>query len=509
MRIHLKIFWVLLAILTMSQFNPQSSKITDKFFPEKTDLPEVTPGLKKQKGFTNYEELMDFLNNLVQQHPTKATLTFIGDSKKGLPIPLITLGTKSAEKKIKVWMQGGLHGDEPASTESLLYLLYELLNNQENAALLDKLEIAILPMANIDGYLKLERNNSEGLDLNRDQTKLMAAESALFKRAFASFKPHIALDFHEFRPFRKDFAKLSSFGVTSAYDVMFLYSGNLNVPKNLRDFTNENFLAPTRKLLDNNKLRHHDYFTTDVVGGDIHFNQGSVSARSSATNFALQNIVSTLVEVRGVGIGRTSFKRRVFTGFLIAKSYLDIAAANPEAVLNAIETAKKSQNQVVLSSSRNVSKGTLDFIDLEKNELLSLDLTIRDAWLAEAKTTRARPKAYLIDANQTNIIQKVEAYGIKVSKLTEPKSFEIEQYTVSNYQSGVEKFEKMTLQDVGVTLSAMKKEFPIGTFYISMNQDHANILPELFEPEAPNSFVSFGVLETKLAETLPIYRVLN
>ena len=32
---------------------------------------------------------------------------------------------------------------------------------------------------------------------------------------------------------------------------------------------------------------------------------------------------------------------------------------------------------------------------------------------------------------------------------------------------------------------------------------------ELLEPEAPNSFVSFGILRTKINEILPIYRLIN
>ena len=48
-----------------------------------------------------------------------------------------------------------------------------------------------------------------------------------------------------------------------------------------------------------------------------------------------------------------------------------------------------------------------------------------------------------------------------------------------------------------------------GTFLILTNQSRANILTELLEPEAPNSFVSFGILKTKINETLPIYRLIN
>ena len=42
-----------------------------------------------------------------------------------------------------------------------------------------------------------------------------------------------------------------------------------------------------------------------------------------------------------------------------------------------------------------------------------------------------------------------------------------------------------------------------------MNQRRANLVSEILEPEAPNSFVSFGVLKTEKDDILPIYRLLN
>ncbi|WP_367889131.1 M14 family zinc carboxypeptidase [Polaribacter filamentus] len=34
------------------------------------------------------------------------------------------------KRKSRVWMQGGLHGDESASTEGMLYLIHQLLNDE-------------------------------------------------------------------------------------------------------------------------------------------------------------------------------------------------------------------------------------------------------------------------------------------------------------------------------------------------------------------------------------------
>lgn len=494
---------------TFAQLNPQSKQITKKFFPEFEVLENITPALQKKKGFTDYDELMLFLNNLVEQHPETIKLSFIGESQKGHQIPLVLLTTQNTNEKIKVWMQGGLHGNEPASTEGMLYLLDKLLNDSQYTYLLDNVVLAVVPMANIDGYIKQDRYAANGLDLNRDQTKLMAPESVSLKQAFSDFNPEIGLDFHEYRPYRKDFTQLSDFGITSLFDAMFLYSGNLNVPENIRTLTDTLFVENARQILDKNELKHHDYISTGKYGGEIHFNQGSTNARSSATNYALTNTISTLFEIRGVGIGRTSFKRRINTAFLIAISYLETAYHNIELVKNEIKKATESQTDIVVTSAKTIEKDSIKTIDLNTNEIINLEITVRDGMRSKPKLIRKRPTAYLINANQTEIIEKLKILGVVVEILAEDQEQEVETYIVSEYDRDSNKYEKMNLQTIETSIESKKVVFPKGTFKISTNQKRTNIIIEVLEPEALNSFVSFGVLTTNKDETLPIYRVIN
>jgi len=283
--------------------------------------------------------LLEFLNNLVSQHSDKLTLAFIGESQKDKKIPMVTLAVPNGKEKIKVWMQGGLHGNEKTSTESMLYLLDRLLNDASHKDLLENIELAVVPMANIDGYLKNDRYAANGLDLNRDQTKLMAPESVVLKQAFSDFNPHVGVDFHEYRPYRRDFARMGDFGLTNMYDAMFLYSGNLNVPQNLRTLTESLFVENARQRLDKFGYKHHPYISTRKVDGDIHINQGSISARSSASNYALSNTISSLIEIRGVGLGKTSFKRRIHSSFTIAMSYLTTASKHMDLIKQEIDKA--------------------------------------------------------------------------------------------------------------------------------------------------------------------------
>ena len=150
------------------QLNQQSKKITKTFFEDFSDLENITPALKKKKGFTNQKELNLFIEELKKNFPTLVGLDYIGQTQKGKKIPIVYLSDKNFKdsKKIRIWMQGGSHGNEPASTETLLFLIHELLHNPENRYLLEKIHFAFVPMLNIDGYLKNDRYSNNGLDLN-------------------------------------------------------------------------------------------------------------------------------------------------------------------------------------------------------------------------------------------------------------------------------------------------------------------------------------------------------
>ncbi|WP_445755969.1 hypothetical protein [Polaribacter sp.] len=65
----------------------------------------------------------------------------------------------------------------------------------------------------------------------------------------------------------------------------------------------------------------------------------------------------------------------------------------------------------------------------------------------------------------------------------------------------------MNLQEVKTQISIKEILFPKGSFIINTNQKNARLLFEVLEPEMPSSFISFGVLETKKDQELPIYRL--
>ena len=58
---------LLISLPIAGQLSQQSKNITEIFFPDVTSVENVTPALKKKKGYTNYAELWDFLKDLKVQ----------------------------------------------------------------------------------------------------------------------------------------------------------------------------------------------------------------------------------------------------------------------------------------------------------------------------------------------------------------------------------------------------------------------------------------------------------
>ena len=490
------------------QFNPQNDEITKKFFPD-SELDIHTPSFSK-KGFTNYDDLMLYLNKLVAEHPKVITLSFIGESQKNKKIPMVVLNKDNGNEKVKVWFQGGLHGDEPAGTETMLFLLDKLLNDPDYAYLLEKITLSIVPMANIDGYEKLDRYAANGLDLNRDQVKLICKESNFLKKAFSDYGAEVAIDFHEYRPFRKEFGLLGTDGICSIYDAMFMHSGNLNLRQNLREYTTNVFVGNAKKVLEYNNFLFRDYIASVKHNNEVYFNQCTTEARSSTTSYALTNCISALIEIRGVNLQKTSFKRRIKTTFLIATSFLKTVyddATKIKEVLS-ISNNTKTENLVVVANKPQEVQ-TIRAISLKDNSEIFIDVKVNNALKCTPVLERKRPIAYLILPEQKILVDKLIILGLKVEELNEDKKIKVEAYTVSSIYVNPDEEEGYNSQKAETSISNIEKSFPKGTFIVYLDQKNSKMASEVLEPESENGFVKFETIKVIKNQELPIYRYLT
>ncbi|MCF8381132.1 MAG: M14 family metallocarboxypeptidase [Bacteroidales bacterium] len=477
------------------------------------DIEILTPAFSKELGFTNYNELITFLETETENRKDLVKIEWIGESGLGKKIPALILDNGSEDVKIKIWMQGGLHGNEPASSEGLLMFIHYLINESEADTLFNHLTLMIVPMANIDGYEIQSRYSASGADLNRDQTRLLEPETVFLKRAFADFSPHIAIDFHEYQPTRTSLKDFSENKLSIPYDVLFLPSGNLNIPQNLHKITHDLFLENAKTGLEFEGLSSHYYFLPETRKDNTRYlKMGGSSPRSSSSSFGLSNAISILFEVRGIGLGKELFKRRVFSTYLLAKSVTETAYLNNSRVINevnkAIELTMSMNEGIVMEASPAVYKDEVQFLDLDKHKIINMELEIEDDNESSVVLSRNRPSGYILFPECEEIVNRLKILGLEIDTLKVAQKVKLESYTILS--SGVkDPDDKFAVNIVTTELEKIKKLCPAGSFFVSARQKNANLAISTLEPEMANGFVRYGILPANSGDELPIYRVLK
>ena len=146
-------------------------------------------------------------------------LTSFATSNEGRTLPLAVVGRVAdaspaavrASGKTVVYLQGNIHAGEVEGKEALQILLREIVQAR-HGALLDSLVLLVAPIYNADGNERIDprnrprqhgpvtgmgvRPNAQGLDLNRDHTKLESPEARGLARMLTEYDPHVVIDLH-------------------------------------------------------------------------------------------------------------------------------------------------------------------------------------------------------------------------------------------------------------------------------------------------------------------------
>ncbi|MBM3239617.1 M14 family metallocarboxypeptidase [Candidatus Poribacteria bacterium] len=145
----------------------------------------------------SYAEVVYRLKNL-REHLNNLVITKLGEvhcSTETYDMFCIQVGTSTKPYVKRICLAAGIHGDEPAGVEAMLTFLE---NFHEYAALLEGIEVIILPCDNPFGYERNIRSNADGLDLNQQfQDSNRTPEILMIKKAIGQRSFDMSLDFHE------------------------------------------------------------------------------------------------------------------------------------------------------------------------------------------------------------------------------------------------------------------------------------------------------------------------
>ncbi|HEU0300760.1 MAG TPA: M14 family metallopeptidase, partial [Longimicrobium sp.] len=185
--------------------------------PELLDL-TTRPERTEYRETSRYDEVAAFMVAADRASPLVHLTTF-AQTNEGRALPLAVVGHVAdaspeavrASGRTVVYLQGNIHAGEVEGKEALQVLLREIVERRHDA-LLDSLVLLIAPIYNADGNERIDpmnrprqhgpiggmgvRPNAQGLDLNRDHTKLESPEARGLARMLSAYDPHVTVDLH-------------------------------------------------------------------------------------------------------------------------------------------------------------------------------------------------------------------------------------------------------------------------------------------------------------------------
>lgn len=479
----------------------------------------TTPAFKNNNdSFTTQEEMLLFLYDLQKKAP-HMKIEVMGYSQEARELPLIYFSGKNKMRKPTIWLQGQVHGNEPAGGEAMLAIAQDLAVG-ELKDVLEKVNVIIVPRGNPDGSYYFQRPTARKIDINRDNVKFDLPESIELHQAFNKYKPEVVIDAHEYNV-ENNYRDVGEKGSLSAYDILMLSSTNPNVPAEITKMADDVFIANAEKSLDENNFSHHWYYLvgkSDKAVKKITMADGNPIIGRNA--YGLQPAISILVESRGIGIGKQNFARRVMSQIVVHRSMIRSIADNAMEVMSTVEKGRQDimrkgaivgdDDNIIIQSTPKALAGqhSMDFVGLDNFKRNSLPVEAYTNKEYDITLQRERPYAYVIPAAYNEVALRLAWSGVPIASTSEKISLDVESYKVIENSLANKYFEGKILNTVKTEVSKKTVTFPAGSFVIYMNNPNANIAALCLEPEAENSFVHFGIIPVSKGDEIPIYRLM-
>ncbi|KQW37797.1 peptidase M14 [Rhizobacter sp. Root404] len=468
--------------------------------------PAFEPG---RTGFTTNAELRNVLNGLVREGgATSIRLVQAGSSQTGVPlealhfsrgaVPLAASGATARAPRPVVLLVGQQHGDEPAGAEALLVIAQSLAGGPL-AAVLDRIDVVILPRANPDGAAVERRTSAGGIDVNRDHLLLRTPEAQAVAQLVREFNPVVVVDAHEFSVLGRYIEK---FGAVQRFDALVQYAMTANLPEFVTKASEEWFRKPMLQALSAQGLSHEWYYTTSTDVSDKKVSMGGVLPDTGRNVNGLRNAVSFLIETRGVGLGRAHLLRRVHTHVVAITSVLQSAAARAEDLqklrrfVDADVAAKACQGEAIVEAVATPSEYNLRMLDPQTGADKTVNVTWDSALELNVVKRRPRPCGYWLGADQTDAVLRLRALGVQVQRLDEPGALRGAVYTETARELATRSDVRGSIADAGGILKLKVELVPAlvdvraGSYYVGLDQPLANLVIAALEPDTQSGFVA-------------------
>lgn len=492
---------------------------------ESKNVPKEWQTLAEQTAYQrtwNYADTIAFAQKLDKASDQIVYQSF-GKSGEGREMPLLivsndkTFTAEAAKKKGKaiIFIQGGIHSGEIDGKDAGYALIRDIAITKTRADLLKDVVIIFVPIYNVDGhemsspFNRINQNGpqemgfratSTNLNLNRDYMKADAPETRAWLNLWNEWKPDFFIDCHV------------TDGADFQYNVTYEYAHHAEVSpfiKNWMDTYFDGKIVPKVES-EGNLLTHYVQFAgREITGGVATF----IATPRFATGYTpLRNRAGLLIETHSL----KPYKSRVrgtydilrYTIEEINQSKASLFEANKKAdeeTLNAFKTYDANRKfPLRLTITDRSTPFAFKGIEYrkEKSEISGaeriiygtkpLNITIPRYDEARITASVAPPLYYIVPAQWQEVIERLEAHGVKFQRIAKPLTIEVESYRFTEPKWANASFEGRVTLSYKANPIKETRTFPANSIIIPTAQETANVAIHLLEPDAPDSFMMWG-----------------
>ncbi len=494
----------------------------------KPDHPWITPS--EQTGLTDsptYDETIAWLKKLAEASPF-IEIKAIGRTAQGRELFAVIaskegihrIGQLADNGRPTLLAQAGIHSGEIDGKDAGMMLLRDLaFGGKEH--LLENVNFVFVPVFNADGHERRSawnrpnqrgpvhqgwRTTAQNLNLNRDYMKADAPEMQAMLALLNEWRPALYLDLHVtdgidyqyditygFHGWDGSFAWSPRIGAwldhvwRPAMDTALKAAGHIPGPlvfaKNNRDLTEGLVTGPGNPRFSN-------------AYGD------------------LRHIPAVLVENHSL----KPYKQRVLGTYVLLEASLKVLGENAASVTTAIAADEAARPAALAMNWGDTHEKIvpMDFPGIAYEEYDSpASGTNEVRWLGTPKiypglpvhwntkpgVELRRPKAYLVPVTKAGIISRLEAHGIRLTRLETAETLTVEMYRLADPKPAAQPFEGRHLLAAKVQPETRAETFPAGSVRVPTDQPLGDLAIALLEPESADSFLAWGFFPEILQRT--------
>ena len=526
-----------------------------------------TADMRTRAEISNYEETSTYadvtrvIDGLVATAGSIVHTESFGKTEEGRDLPLIVISdpkvtTPAAAHKLGrplVYVQANIHAGEVEGKEAILKLARRVVSG-DLRGMTRQMVFLIAPNYNADGNEKVSpmnrtaqygpvngvgtRENSKGLDLNRDYMKLDTAEARSLVGMINKWDPHVLVDLH------------TTNGSYHAYHLTYAPILNPNADPRLIEFTKSRMLAPIRQaMLKAHNWRIYDYgnFASDdpagrqgprvdpAAPGDVTWRTFDHRPRFGNNYAGLRNRIAILSEAYSY----LDFKGRVdVTEDFVEEIYKSVQAnakqimtltAQADRVFTAPANGKAVELGVDFSLASSTDKVDIMVGDVTKvanpkseREMLAMAPIAAAVPMKEYITfaptrTLTMPKGWIIPkalADSPRLaaaLDRLRWHGIKFEPTVGEVQVAVERFTIADLTKATRPFQNRNEARLKGTFDRIQLTVESGSLFIPSTQPLARLAFYLLEAESDDGLVTWNVIDEGLAagQTYPIYRVVD